>query len=184
MVWQGEKSPYLSFFMIRDEMGNIEGRDYSTMILDPVFERRLKAFDDRLKLMFDQNKKRWVILEWSPAYQQFNHLITAEDENGNPKPLGEWVFNQLFVSRHNHEVKMKDSNQFFSNLVSLADTQKEMIESKSRAERIYKQTQNINQWRKAWRQATNRPVSDVTAGYPKHTYKKGEIVCSTTLKAV
>lgn len=160
-----------------DGLGQKFGETYSLILTDPTFERRLKQFDPNLKLMFDQNRKRWCILEWAPDQSGWNLLITAQDDKGEAKPLGEWVFNKLYVWRHNYELRAKNPNQFFDDLMWKADWQKNTIETQISLDHQHLLSQERNEWRKAWKEINNLPKSDVTAGYPKINYNKGEIIC-------
>lgn len=148
------------------------------ILTDPSFERRLKAFDPNLKLLFDQNRRRWRILEWAPDGSGWNLLMSAEDDEGNPKPLGEWIFNKLFVWRHNAELRNKNPNQFFTDLQSIADRQKMEAETKASINHQHRLLDDINDWRRVSRELKGMPKSDVTAGYRKITKQpKGKIIC-------
>lgn len=140
---------------------------YSMILTDPTFESRLKAFYPYLKLSFDQFRRRWCVLEWSPANQDWNVLIVAEEEDGSPKPLGEWVFNRLFVYRLNYERRLHNPNQYLDDLLYEADKQAEAIEAKTSADHMAQLSDERNEWRKAYRELNNLPTSDVTAGYRK-----------------
>jgi hypothetical protein len=139
-----------------DRIGGEFGKQYSLVVTDPFFERRLKSFDPRLKLMFDQVKRRWTILEWASDNSGWNIILTAEDDvTKEPKPLGEWIFNRLYVYRHRHEEKMKDPDIWFNNLLYEADYQARKIEAKSDEEGKYRLRHDYLQWRKVakdWRQ--------------------------------
>lgn len=160
----------------QDKLGGHFGRDYSLILTDSCFENRLKAFDQNLKLMFDQRIKKWRILELAPDNSGWNIILTAEDAEGNPKPLGEWIFNRLYVYRHNYEIKKRNPENFFQSLLSQAETQKAEIEEKSSTEHRYKLLDDRNEWRKAARELRNLPKSDVTAGYPRVQKKSKGII--------
>lgn len=135
-------------------------------ILDHAFEQRLKAFDPELRLMFDQGKKRWVILQ--PKGSFWDVLIVAEDKDGNELPLGEWVFNKLFVYRHNAEVKHSMSpDRYLDHLIYQArqnfDAELKNISDDNQA--LLREDRNV--WRRGARELDNLPTSDVTAGYRK-----------------
>lgn len=162
----------------RDNLGGEIGRDYSTILTDPTFEKRLQSFDKNLKLMFDQRNKRWRILEWAPDGSGWNLLMTAEDDEGNAKPLGEWVFNKLYVWRHNAEQRNKDPQKFYTQLLTMGDEQRNQIQRQSSLNHQYKLIDERNEWRRAWREWKNLPKSDVTAGFPKIQHKpKGVLIC-------
>lgn len=144
----------------------------NTMICDPSFERRLKDFDPRLKLMFDQATQRWVILEWAYDNSGWNIILKAEDKEGYPKPLGEWVFNKLFAYRQAYELKRSlGPDKWLTKLAQEAEDQRNEEEDKNAKEREYKILDDINEWRRGAREFDNRPASDVTAGYQKITPK-------------
>jgi len=151
-----------------DALGNEIGRDYSLILTDPYFEKRLKRFDPHLKLTFDQNKKRWMILEYVPAYGNFNILMTAEDEvTKKPIALGDWVFNKLFVWRHNALEKQKNFSAWWDKIRYEEEQQRMAIDMAwSREHQGILADERIS-WRKAFRELNNLPISDVTAGYPK-----------------
>lgn len=149
-----------------DKLGRKFGERYSTILTDPTFERRLKLFDPSLKLMFDQVKKRWRILEWAPDNSGWNILMTAE-ENGEPRPLGEWVFNTLYVWRHNYNLKRDNPEQYWNDLMHTQKEQVSQLEAKHSDDGKHRILEERNEWRKAARELKNFPKSDVTAGYPK-----------------
>lgn len=139
------------------------GPQQGGVIVDSSFEKRLKAFDPDLKLMFDQNSKRWHVLTWRSIDSSWQILIKAEDDQGNPKPLGDWIFNRLFVYRHNWECSKKGQDP----IEYLAQCNRDKIEKRMSEENKYKLKYDVNQWRRAWRAYQDMPESDVTAGYPK-----------------
>jgi hypothetical protein len=139
------------------------------IITDPTFERRLKLFDPRLKLMFDQKDRRWVILEWAYDNSGWNVILKAEDKEGNPMPLGDWVFNKLFVFRQQYlDKREKGVAKWLGDLKDECDTYKAEQARKSSDNRQHKILDDINDWRRGARELDNLPKSDVTAGYPKH----------------
>ncbi len=151
-------------------MKDILGNEYvrcGVILTDPTFERRLKAFDQRLELVFDQFKKKWVILEWSPPSQAYNRLIVCEDDEGNPKPLGQWIFQKLYVWRHNYEVTSRNIDQRWLELENERDEQIKVIDKNvsNNLQAIIGDGRNL--FRKINRYIRNEPISDVTAGYPK-----------------
>lgn len=142
--------------------------DIYTIISDPTFERRLRDFDPRLKLMFDQKEKRWVILEWAYDNSGWNVILKAEDNNGNPRPLGEWVFNKLFVFRQQWLAKADMGvDRWMDSLKQQSEDYKAEKAKKLSETQQDKIKDDINDWRKGARELDNRPTSDVTAGYPK-----------------
>jgi len=153
---------------MRDTFGQEIEQTYSVILTDPNFERRLKAFDPRLKLMFDQGSKRWIVLEWAYDNSGWNRILVAEDKEGNPKPLGEWVFNRLFVYRQRYEAKRDIGvDQWFKNLVYEADKEKEKKSENWSDNHQAMLREDITQWRKASKELKNEPIADATAGYPK-----------------
>lgn len=153
-----------------DTYGRPACREYTfgKILLDHSFERRLKLFDPSLKLVYDNSRQRWTVLEWALDNSGWNVLITAEDDEGNEKPLGEWVFNKLWVWRKRAEERNKKGVDYW--LRELRDARNE-LETKTFEEHSkeaqYKICNNINRFRKAIKKMNNEPASDVTAGYPK-----------------
>lgn len=140
-----------------------------TVIADPTFERRLKEFDSNLKLMFDQESKRWVILEWAYDNSGWNIILKCEDKEGNPKPLGDWVFNKLFVFRQAWIAKMdKGPDKWLDDLVAECKDIKQEQEQKSAVARQDAILDDITEWKKAAREFDGGCANDVTAGY-QHT---------------
>ena len=151
-----------------DTHGQRISEKYNVLLTQPFFEQRLKAFDPNLRLVFDQTKKRWTILEKERGGPGFKILIVAQEDNGDPKPLGEWVFNKLFVWRKKWEEKADMGvDAWFKKLVYEADIEKNLIEEKASEEHQAMLRDDINQWRKVSRELQNLPTSDVTAGYAK-----------------
>lgn len=155
----------------QDRLGQKFGKEYSTILADPYFEARLKSFDPNLKLMFDQHKKKWIVLEWALDNSGWNLILTCEDKEGNPKPVGDWILNKLYVQRHNAEERRRNPQQYFDDLMYKAEYEKNKIEESAHSEQRAKLIDDIISWRKVDNQLNNRPVSDVTAGYPKVTIK-------------
>lgn len=161
----------------QDFLGNKFGETYSLILTDPTFEKRLKMFHqstgghpDDIKLMYDQSRKRWCVLEWAPDNSGWNLLLVCEDKiTKEPRPVGDWIFNQLFVWRHNFLEKQKDSASYWDNLDYQAKQQRLAIDSAWSREHRGILADERNEWRKAWREINSLPVADVTAGYPKST---------------
>lgn len=143
---------------------------YEVVLDDPTFESRLKMFDSNLSLVFDQFRQRWMILEKAYDGSGYNVIIVAEDENGNPKRLGEWVFNRLWVYRKRYEAKRDIGvDRWFDQLLYEAEAQRMEMDKKATEEGQYRLIDDITRWKKAARELDNFPASDVTAGYPKVT---------------
>lgn len=153
----------------QDVLGRKFGDRYSLILTDPNFERRLRAFDPNLKLMFDQVKKRWTVLEWAPDNSGWNIILVAEDNDERAKALGDWIFNRLYVYRHRYEARRQDPNSFFRGLMDETDRQQTEIDRKSSDDHKHILKDDISQWRKASKELRNRPVSDAVAGYRKIT---------------
>lgn len=160
----------------QDRLGNKIGETYSTMLVDPYFEKKLKSFLPSLKLMFDQVKKKWVILEWAPDNSGWNIIYTFQDDFGNPMPLGDYVFDHLRDMMNQNEIKLKNPDAYFDNLIYKSEKQKEEIQRKSSEEHKKKLLEDINEWRKSSRELKNQPKSDVTAGYRKINQKTKGII--------
>lgn len=163
--------------------------NFGKILLDSNFEKRLKLFDPNLKLVFDQARQRWTILEWALDNSGWNILIRAEDDQGNEKPLGEWVFNKLFVWRHNQEEKArKGVDQWIKDTDYECDRQKEAIlrnhSNNFRAHIV----EDINEFRRGFKIMNNESPADVTAGYPKVAHKRriqnGTTILQRDLRAV
>ncbi len=136
------------------------------IIADPYFEARLKSFDPNLELVFDQSKRRWTILEKALDNSGYNIILRLEDDQGEPKPFGEWVFNKLFVFRARQEEKARVGVvRWLNDFDYQAERQKAEILRKSSQETIDKGKDDWTLWKKACAEFTNSPVSDVTAGY-------------------
>lgn len=161
-----------------DRLGRPFGEKYSLILQDPHFERRLKAFDPNLKLVFNQVNKRWVILEWAMDNSGWNVLLTAEDDQKNPLPLGEWIFNKLYVWRHNYLEKRKNPDQWWKNLEIEAEQQQLMMDAASSRSNQAILIDEVNEYRRAARELRNEPTSDVTAGYQKIQPKSKGSTCN------
>lgn len=133
-----------------DLLGNKFGEEYSLIMTDYSFENRLKAFDSNLKLMFDQRKKRWTILEWARDNSGWRILMTCEDDFGNPMPVGDWVFGHLKWMQDQYTQKLKGSDGFYDDLVAKADEYKVKKDKELSEEAQYRVRTDIHQWRKAF----------------------------------
>lgn len=136
------------------------------VLMDPTFEKRLKGFDPNLILLFDQTKQRWVVLEKALDSGCHNIIIVAEDESGNPKPLGDWVFNQLFVYRAKFEEKHRmGADQWIAHLKYQADY--ENAKSLAKASQTAREmiVDDINVWRRGIAELNNEPTSDIGVHY-------------------
>lgn len=150
-----------------DRFGNQFGKDYSLILTDPSFERRLRSFDSNLKLMFDQNKKRWVVLEWAPDGSGWNRILLCEDDFGNPQPVGDWIFGILRDYREQYDLKHKNFNAWWLGLEYQRNQNEINADSSwAKSSREYVKDDMIS-WKKAYRELNNLPSSDVTAGYRK-----------------
>ncbi len=151
-----------------DTLGRKVEQTYSRIITDPTFENRLRAFDPKLKLMFDQGTKKWTILEWAYDNSGWNIILVAEDSKGEAKPLGEWVFNKLYVWRKKWEEKAQvGADKFLDNLIVEAAVQKEQMRQAASDDHQAMLKDDIIQWRKVSKELNNQPVNDATAGYRK-----------------
>lgn len=151
-----------------DTFGNRVQERYNVILTEPYFESRLRAFDRNLKLCFDQVRKRWTVLEKAYDRPGYNVLIVAEDEQGNPKPLGEWVFNKLWVCRKRWEEKSQmGADAWFRKLILQADCEVKEIEQKGSEDSQAMLREDITQWRKCSKELQNLPVADAKAGYRK-----------------
>ncbi len=141
------------------------GEQYCYILTDPTFEDRLKRFDPNLKLMFNQATKRWTILENAPDGSGWNIIITAQDDvTKEPKPLGEWIFNRLFVYRERYEARSRDPDKFFLDLLAEEDRQRAEIEAKHlEMHRDILKDEHL-QFRKAFREMNNSPTERVYYG--------------------
>lgn len=140
--------------------------DGYTILMDPTFENRLKNFDPNLILVFDQIRKRWVVMEKALDGSGHNILIVAEDDHGNPKPLGEWVFNALFVYRARHEEKHRmGADQWIAQLKHQAEYEnaKSAVKASQTAKEMI--VDDINVWRRGIAELNNEPTSDIGVHY-------------------
>ncbi len=142
---------------------------YSVVLTDPTFEARLKRFDPNLKLMFDQVKKRWIVLEKAYDGSGFNVLLVCEDKaTKEPVPLGEWVFMTLYAWRKEYERKRgMGIDKWLNDLKNEAISQKEEIAEKASQDNVDLIKDEIIQWKKASKELQGLPVADATAGYRK-----------------
>lgn len=151
-------------------MKDILGNNYvkgGMILTDPTFEKRLKSFDPRLELVFDQFKKKWVILEYWASNQLPNIVMTCEDRDGVAMPPGQWVFQKLYVMRHNYEATRDDIDKRWNDLQNQQNEQIEIIDKdiSNNFQALIRDERNL--FRKINRHIKNEPISDVTAGYPK-----------------
>lgn len=152
----------------QDRAGQLIGETYSTVLQDPFFERKLKGFDPNLRLVFDQIRKKWVVLEAALDGSGWNIILTCEDEKGNSKAPGEWVMNRLFVYRQRYEEKQRMGvDNWFERLKSDLDAHVAKEEQKISDEYQARLREDVVQWRKAAKELDNLPPSDATAGYRK-----------------
>lgn len=164
----------------QDILGNKFGERYSTFLVDPAFEARLRLYDPQLKLMFDQVTKRWVILVWAEDNSGWQILMKCEDDFGNPMPLGDHVFTHLNWMRRQYEEKRKSPTVFLDSLIEKAEAYKEKRSKELSEEAQYRVRHDISQWRKAFNNHSKLSPSDAIAGYPTKTYKPKGIVCRPT----
>lgn len=151
---------------IKDQLGKEIRKDY-LILTEPDFERRLKAFDPGLKLLFDQTTERWVILQWTGNARSWFKVMTLQDADGTPRRPGDWVFNVLYVYRQRAIQRDREGGSFFDNLMKEANNQALKIREKVSDENRHRIRDDITSWRKIARIMDNRPTSDVTAGYAK-----------------
>lgn len=164
-----------------DTYGNPACRVYNfgKILLDTSFERRLKSFDPNLKLVFDNTRQRWTILEWALDNSGWNIIMRGEDDDGNEKPLGEWMLNKLYVWRHNNTTQRDVGiEQWVKDSDYEMEKQKTAILAGHSREFRGRIVDDINDFRRGYKSMMNEPTSDVTAGYAKIIPKKrGSIVC-------
>jgi len=176
MNWVGVSKPPPFIFMEfnsqdRDALGKVIGDKYCLILTDLNFERKLKAFDPCLKLAFNKIDKRWCILERRERQTRWNILFKCEDREGNAKPVGDWVLNKLFVMRNNHHEFLRKGDQFWDDMDARNEMVRETARIKSHHNGRLKLIDDVNLYRKAYREMNNMPTSDVTAGYPKKGHK-------------
>ncbi len=177
---RGAKNPPL--FFMRENALDTYGKpacrvyNFGRILADNSFEQRLKCFDPNLKLVFDNTRQRWTILEWALDNSGWNIVMRAQDDEGNPKPLGEWMLNQLYVWRHNNS-RQRDVGiiQWEKESDYEMEKQKAAILAGHSREFRGRIVDNINQFRRGHKEMINESTADVTAGYPKVTYTKGEL---------
>lgn len=145
-----------------------EVKEAYRVLTDVSFERRLYAFDPRLKLMFDQVSERWTILEKAYDNSGWNCILKAENKDGSPKPLGDWVFNSLYVKRHNYDVKARiGCDRWLDALKYEAEIQRKKEASNISDDNQAMLRDDVLQWRKAAKELQGFSASDAKAGYRK-----------------
>lgn len=160
----------------KDFWGVPLGERFILSLNDLDFERKLKAFDRNLKLLFNKKKQRWAIVEKRQDGSGWNILFCLEDRGGEPKGLGDWVINKLIVMRANYEAKRRNADQFEKLLENAESDFKSGELKKTHQENRLRIVDDINVFRKAYKNLMNEPISDVTAGYPKANYKNSRSV--------
>ena len=153
-------------------MLNTHGEDvsttYSTILADPFFEKRLATFDPHLKLMFDQVRHCWCVLEWALDDSGWNIVLVCKDRDGNPKAPGDWVFDRLWIMRNNCEEKKRmGATNWLNSLKAKAEENTAREKAAVSDDHQAMLREDVLQWRKVRREMKNEPVSDATAGYPK-----------------
>lgn len=162
----------------QDILGNQFGNEYSLIITDFTFEKRLKAYDPNLRLMFDQRLKKWVILEWARDNSGWRILMKCEDDFGTPAAPGEWIFSHLNYMKEKYEKRTKDPNSFIQNMMNQAEDYKEKKQKELSAEAQYQIRHDIILWRKAFAKHQKLPSSDATAGFQFQPQPKSKgIIC-------
>jgi hypothetical protein len=114
------------------------------------FQRRLSEFDRDLyvcwhKSPFTRDAGRWKIERCTRHYGQgFDmsgrplhdhtcqrvYIMMCQDEQGTPKPLGDWVFEKLREMRHNWETLGGDTRRGIETAIKLSDAIEEAAEQK------------------------------------------------------
>lgn len=171
-----------------DQQGNLISVDYSNkdnlstlnyrFLLDSTFEKRLKAFDPTLELLFNQANKRWQVMRrHEDNNMKWSIILVLEDQDGTPLHVGDWVFKALRIKRKKAEEALtKGVDWLINDKKAQIKKQKEEIQQKTSRDNIDRTKDNFNQFLRMIADLENRPVSDVTAGYPKATTKqKGTI---------
>lgn len=143
------------------------GREYTSLLSDPYFEKQLNLFDPNLRLYFNQEVKRWAILEWALDHSGWNVVYVFEDDYGNATPVGEWVFIHLREMRDNNDKLRQNPNAFISDAEYQSNSLFEKEEERLGEEERALIRDHANDFRRAIRAARNLPISDVTAGYRK-----------------
>ena len=139
---------------------------------DPTFERRLKQFDPRLKLMFDQNLKRWVVLEEAYDGSGWNCIIKCQNPDKSPRPVGDWVFEKLHKYRQVYEFKVRQGiDNWLHGLRRELEYQQQIESEKASREHQDMLRDDLTQWRKASKELQGMPANDATAGYRKVNYE-------------
>lgn len=150
-----------------DRFGNEFGKEYTTILTDPAFEMKLKQFDPNLRLFFNKEVKRWVILEWALDCSGWNVIFIFEDDYKHPMPVGDWVFMHLREMRNTNERLRKNPKQFFLDTYNLSDRQFDQEDRRIDDETRHLLREHRNEFRKGWRALNKMPLADVTAGYRK-----------------
>lgn len=117
------------------------------------FQRRLSKFDSDLyvvwhKSPFTRQPGRWKIERCIKHNGRFEnglpvhdhicvrtYIVMCQDEEGDPVPLGEWVFEKLREMRQNWERLGGDSERGIQNAVAHSDAIQESLDQKREAAR-------------------------------------------------
>lgn len=146
--------------MLRDQ-------DFHIILTDESFERRLKTvFGDYLSICFDKLRERWVVLERAldnPA--EVNLILIAEDDFGNPRPLGDWVFYALRQMKDDADKKNGNFNQYMLMKENEEDAQRVLMQQKIDEAGEYFHQHEYREWRRIFESLNNNPVSHYVQGY-------------------
>lgn len=154
-------------FMSLEINGGVTKENYTRILTDPSFGRRLKAFDKNLELFFDNGKKKWVVME-AVSNGTWNLIVTCEHEDGTPKPVGDWIFNRLFVFRARQEAKQQVGvDTWLKQMRAQVELQDEMEQQKLSDNHQAHLREDVIQWRKGSYEMKGKPKSDAIAGYRK-----------------
>ena len=146
--------------MLRDQHFHI-------ILTDESFERRLRsAFGNHLSIVFDKMRERWVVLEEAldnPA--EVNLLLVAEDDFGNPRPLGEWVFHTLRTWQDRADRRRANFNQHILLMDNEEEAQQRLIQQQVDETGEYFHRHNHREWNRIFESLNNNPVSHYVQGH-------------------
>lgn len=109
------------------------------------FQRRLAAFDKDLyvvwhKSPYSKQPGRWKIERCVRHFGGTHshvcervYVLMCQDEDGVPKPLGDWVFEKLREMRSNWEALGGDTERGVRNAIALSDGIEQAMEQKREA---------------------------------------------------
>lgn len=147
----------------------------SYYIADPYYVQQLKMFNSNLDLSFNHLKQRWEVIEFARDGSGVGEVFLLEDEEGNPKQFGNWVFAKLSQMQANTEnIVRVGADNWLKNVKNEEDRIAESNEEKIGKNNVERMKEDRPQWRRFFMKALNLPYADATAGYPKLSQYKNK----------